>query len=102
MAPGTPDAHEAIEHVIEQLRHKAGALLPVLHGIQGALGFIPPDAVPLIADRLNLSRAEVYGVITFYHHFRDTPAGPRTAYACRAGACPAMHAHARAPQRSQR
>ena len=70
---------------------RPGALLPVLHGIQDALGFIPPDAVPLIADRLNLSRAEVHGVISFYHHFRDTPrdgtrcicAAPSPARRCR-------------------
>ena len=94
MAASPPPAHETIERVIEQLRHKAGALLPVLHGIQDALGFIPPDAVPLIADRLNLSRAEVHGVITFYHHFRDTPPGRHTVHVCRAESCQAMQERA--------
>ena len=94
MASGTTPTHETIERVIEQLRHKAGALLPVLHGIQGALGFIPPDAVPLIADRLNLSRAEVHGVMTFYHHFRDTPPGRHTVHVCRAESCQAMQERA--------
>ena len=95
MASATPPpTNETIEHVIEQLRHKAGALLPVLHGIQDALGFIPPDAVPLIADRLNLSRAEVHGVITFYHHFRDTPPGRHTVHVCRAESCQAMQERA--------
>ncbi len=50
-----------------------GALLPVLHEIQALCGYIPSDAVPLVADRLNLTRAEVHGVISYYHHFRQHP-----------------------------
>ncbi len=48
----------------------------MLHAVQNELGHVPAEAVPLIADALNLSRAEVHGVITFYHHFRGQPAGP--------------------------
>ena len=60
-----------------------GGLLPILHAVQDALGFVPPDAVPLIASALNLSRAEVHGVITFYHYFRDSPPGRHTIIARR-------------------
>ncbi len=90
MATGGSAAHETIERVIGELRHKPGALLPVLHGIQDALGYVPPDAVPVIADRLNLSRAEVHGVISFYHHFREAPPGRHTVHLCRAESCQAM------------
>lgn len=71
-----------------------GSLLPILHDIQDALGYIPADAVPLIAKELNLSRAEVHGVITFYHHFRQTPPAKKILQICRAEACQAMGAEA--------
>lgn len=64
-----------------------GALLPVLHEIQARCGYIPSDAVPLVADRLNLTRAEVHGVITYYHHFRQEPTGKIVVQVCRAEAC---------------
>ncbi|MQR00126.1 formate dehydrogenase subunit gamma [Glaciimonas soli] len=67
-----------------------GAMLPILHQIQDAVGYIPSDAVPLIADQLNLSRAEVHGVISFYHHFRQQPAGKHVVQICRAEACQAV------------
>jgi formate dehydrogenase subunit gamma len=66
-----------------------GALLPVLHEIQARCGYIPSDAVPLVADRLNLTRAEVHGVISYYHHFRQKPAGKVVVQVCRAEACQA-------------
>ena len=66
-----------------------GALLPLLHALQEELGNIPDAAVPEIADALNLSRAEVHGVITFYHDFRRTPAGRHVVKICRAEACQA-------------
>jgi formate dehydrogenase subunit gamma len=72
----------------------AGALLPILHAIQDELGFIPEDAVPIVADVLNLSRAEVHGVLTFYHFFRTTPPGEHTLYVCRAEACQSMGSRA--------
>lgn len=71
-----------------------GALLPILHEIQRSLGYVPPAAVPVIANVLNLSRAEVHGVISFYHLFRSTPPGERTVYVCRAEACQSMGARA--------
>src|SRR5258708_590205 len=102
MAPGDLTAHETAERVIGALLHKPGALLPVLHGIQDALGYVPPDAVPLIADRLNLSRAEVHGVISFYHHFRDTPPGLHTVHLCGAESCQAMGGRALERHATQR
>lgn len=71
---------------------RPGALLPILHAIQGELGFVPEAAVPIVANVLNLSRAEVHGVVTFYHFFRTHPPGQRTLYLCRAEACQAMGA----------
>ena len=71
-----------------------GGLLPALHGIQDALGHVPPDAVPLIAEQFNLSRAEVHGVVSYYHHFRSAPAGRLLVQVCRAEACKAMGADA--------
>jgi formate dehydrogenase subunit gamma len=65
----------------------ASALLPVLHHLQDALGFVPPALVPEIALGLSLSRAEVHGVITYYHHFRSAPAGRHVVQICQAEAC---------------
>lgn len=73
---------------------KPGALLPILHGIQDNLGHIPEEAVPLIADELNLSRAEVHGVISFYHYFRQTPPGRHCLQICQAESCQAMGSEA--------
>lgn len=67
-----------------------GALLPILHEIQEELGHIPPESVSLIAKELNLSRAEVHGVITYYHHFRQTPPGRHVVRVCCAEACQAV------------
>lgn len=71
-----------------------GALLPILHDVQDALGFVPTAIVGDIADALNLSRAEVHGVITFYHHFRSEPAGRHVLEVCRAESCRAMGSEA--------
>jgi formate dehydrogenase subunit gamma len=79
-----------IQEIISGLKDKPGALLPILHGIQDHLGYIPAEAVPSIADALNLSRAEVHGVISFYHYFRDTPPGKTTVHLCRAESCQSM------------
>lgn len=71
-----------------------GNLLPILHGIQDTLGYIPQDAVADIAKSLNLSKAEVHGVISFYHYFRTTPPGKHTIRICRAESCQAMNGKA--------
>lgn len=80
--------------IVARLKDRPGALLPVLHGVQDALGHVPPGAVPLIARELNLSRAEVHGVLTFYHGFRRTPPGRHVLQLCRAEACQAVGAAA--------
>ena len=84
----------AVRVVIAARRHMPGAMLPILHGIQDAVGFVPADAVPMIADALNVSRAEVHGVISFYHHFRQQPAGKHVVQVCRAEACQAVGSEA--------
>ena len=83
-----------IESIVTARANQPGALLPILHAIQDALGYIPDESVPTIAERLNLSRAEVHGVISFYHLFRTTPPGRRTLYICRAEACQSMGSRA--------
>lgn len=69
---------------------RPGALLPVFHAIQDRLGYVPPDAIPLVAHGLNISRADVYGTLTFYHDFRTEPPGRRMVKLCRAEACQAV------------
>lgn len=66
-----------------------GPMLPILHALQHAFGYIPDDAIPLVAEALNASRAEIYGVITFYHDFRRTPPARHVLKLCRAEACQA-------------
>lgn len=78
------DAHQAMP----------GNLLPILHGIQDTLGYIPPAAVEDIAKALYLSKAEVHGVVSFYHYFRTTPPGKHTVRICRAESCQAMNGKA--------
>ena len=69
-----------------------GALLPILHALQAHFGYVDPAALPLVAEALNLSRAEVHGVVTFYHDFRQTPPGLHVLRVCRAEACQSMGA----------
>ncbi|MDR4306547.1 formate dehydrogenase subunit gamma [Chelatococcus sambhunathii] len=71
-----------------------GATLPILHAMQETFGYVPQDAVPLIADALNLSRAEVHGSMTFYHDFRNEPAGKHIVKVCVAEACQAAGGNA--------
>ena len=66
-----------------------GGLLPALHAVQDALGHVPDAAVPVLAETFNISRAEVHGVLTYYHHFRRTPPGRHVVQVCRAEACQA-------------
>lgn len=83
-----------LQDAIESHRHRPGALLPILHAIQERCGYIPHEAVPLIAESLQLTRAEVHGVISFYHDFRTTPPGRHIVQICRAEACQARGARA--------
>lgn len=86
--PGRVD--EAVSRALEAHRSSRGALLPILHAVQEELGHVPPAVVPVLADRLNLSTAEVHGVVTFYRDFRTTPPGRVTVRVCRAEACQAV------------
>lgn len=90
MVQSSMESDVTVQRIIEAHRAKPGALLPILHGIQGACGHIPPESVPLIAKELNLSRAEVHGVITYYHYFRQTPPGRHVVRVCCAEACQAV------------
>jgi formate dehydrogenase subunit gamma len=78
-----------VSDLIAAHRDRPGALLPLLHDIQDAIGYIPAEAVPGIAQALNLSRAEVHGVISYYHHFRSAPPARNVIRLCRAEACQA-------------
>jgi formate dehydrogenase subunit gamma len=100
MPPLDTQAQETVSAIVARLKDLPGALLPILHAVQEALGYVPSAAVPAIAEGLNLSRAEVHGVISFYHYFRETPPGRHTIHMCRAEACqsmnqPALEAHAK-------
>ena len=88
------DPAAALRHILTRRAGEAGALLPILHDIQDALGYVPADQVPTIAEALNLSRAEVHGVVTYYHHFRGAPAARHVVQICRAEACQSMGADA--------
>jgi formate dehydrogenase subunit gamma len=86
--------------IVRALKHVEGALLPILHAIQDEFGYVDEAAVPIIADELNLSRAEVHGVMSFYHDFRKHAPGQHIVKICRAEACQSVggrdsEAHAR-------
>ena len=76
--------------VINELKGLEGPLLPILHGLQQEFGYVPGESLPVIADALNISRAEVHGVVTFYHDYRNHPAGRHVLKLCRAEACQSM------------
>lgn len=88
--PSTDD----LSALIETQMHLEGPLLPIFHALQDAYGFVPQTALPLIAERLNLTVAEVHGVMSFYHDFRKAPAGKLVVKICRAEACQSMGASA--------
>ena len=90
--PELLDAHtrEQIDRALAQYQSQPGPLLQVLHAVQQRLRYIPEAAIPIIASALNLSRAEVHGVVTFYHHFRRHPPGKHVVQICQAESCKAM------------
>ncbi len=88
--PMTPDIQATVARAIDHHRQRPGALLPLLHEVQHALGYIPSESVEAIAHGLNLSRAEVHGVITYYHHFRQHPPAQHVVQVCQAEACQSM------------
>jgi len=89
-AVATPAADEKrILAIVERHRHRAGPLIEILHEVQASFGCVPQGAVAVLARALNLSRAEVHGVVSFYHHFRTRPAGRHVLQICRAESCQA-------------
>ncbi len=89
-----PAEHDAVRRIVVDMKARPGPLLEVLHAIQGALGYVPEGAIPVVAAELNLSRAEVHGVVTFYHFFRHSRPGVHTISICQAESCQAMGAEA--------
>ena len=90
-----PPAESAVvQRIASDLKGRPGPLLEVLHAIQAALGYVPAGAVPVVAEVLNLSRAEVHGVVSFYHYFRHSRPGAHTVSVCQAEACQSMGAEA--------
>jgi formate dehydrogenase subunit gamma len=88
----TETTRQTMQNLVTAKKNMPGALLPILHDIQEAVGYIPSQVVNDIAQQLNLSRAEVHGVVTFYHFFRHEPAGAQVVQICRAEACQSMGA----------
>lgn len=88
MSPAPSEAE--IRRIIDAHLHLEGPMLPILHALQAAFGHVPAVATPLLAQALNISRAEVHGVISFYHDFRQAPAGRHVLKICRAEACQAV------------
>lgn len=92
MQPASAEIAARVEDILDAHSGMEGPLLPILHAVQAAYGHVPQEALPVIAQRLNLSRAEVHGVMSFYHDFRTQPAGRHVVKLCRAEACQAMGA----------
>lgn len=88
----TQDITPQIAEILTAHQGREGALLPILHDIQAAFGHVPQAALPQVALALNLSKAEVHGVVSFYHDFRESPAGAHVIKLCRAEACQAVGA----------
>jgi formate dehydrogenase subunit gamma len=101
MAPGGSEVAARVQDILHAHEGLEGPLLPILHAVQADFGHVPQAAIPVIAEGLNISRAEVHGVVSFYHDFREEPAGRHIVKLCRAEACQAVGAdrvaaHARA------
>ena len=96
-----PRSRRRATAIIDELKGLEGPLLPILHGIQEEFGYVPEETLPIIAYELNLSRAEVHGVVTFYHDYRKHPAGRHVLKLCRAEACQSMGGDAIAAQIQQ-
>jgi formate dehydrogenase subunit gamma len=92
MNHATVNLAELVSDVVDRHRHQRGPLLAILHDIQDRLGFVDPEVVPMLAAELNLSRADVHGVVTFYKDFRSAPPGRVTVKVCRAEACQSVGA----------
>lgn len=92
--PITQAQKDEVLAIVARHKDRPGPLIEILHDVQRSLGYVPAEAVPLIAGALNLSRAEVHGVVTFYHYFHSAPQGRRVLRLCRAEACQSMNGRA--------
>jgi formate dehydrogenase subunit gamma len=90
LADQEPWSRERAAAIIAAEAGREGAALPILHALQAEFGFVPREAIPMIAAALNITRAEMHGVVTFYHDFRDHAPGRHVLRLCRAEACQAM------------
>lgn len=86
---GSQQEEALVRAAIDAHRGREGAALPILHAVQESVGYVPESALPIIAEALNVSRAEMHGVVSFYHDFRRAPAGRHVIKVCRAEACQA-------------
>ncbi|MER8372089.1 formate dehydrogenase subunit gamma [Mesorhizobium sp. M1406] len=101
MQPASTEITSRTAAIIQELKGLEGPLLPILHGIQEEFGHVPKDALPVIAEALNISRAEVHGVVTFYHDYRSHPAGRHVLKLCQAESCQSMGSDAIAAKLKQ-
>lgn len=100
--PSDDTVQQVALQAVQRYVGQQGNLLPILHAVQDTLGFVPVAAVPVLARALQLSRAEIQGVISFYPHFRQQPAGAVVLQVCRAESCQAMGGVALADHARQR
>ncbi|TIN22378.1 MAG: formate dehydrogenase subunit gamma [Mesorhizobium sp.] len=101
MQPASTEITSRTAAIIQELKGLEGPLLPILHGIQEEFGHVPKDALPVIAEALNISRAEVHGVVSFYHDYRSHPAGRHVLKLCQAESCQSMGSDAVAAKLKQ-
>ncbi|RWO44577.1 MAG: formate dehydrogenase subunit gamma [Mesorhizobium sp.] len=101
MQPASTEITSRTAAIIQEMKGLEGPLLPILHGIQEEFGHVPKDALPVIAEALNISRAEVHGVVSFYHDYRSHPAGRHVLKLCQAESCQAMGSDAIAAKLKQ-
>ncbi|MGV8952712.1 MAG: formate dehydrogenase subunit gamma [Cypionkella sp.] len=97
----TANLTERVEDILVAHKGMEGSLLPILHAVQADFGYVPQEALPIIAKDLNISRAEAHGVMSFYHDFREKPAGRHVLKLCRAESCQSMGADALAAHAEQ-
>jgi formate dehydrogenase subunit gamma len=90
MQPHSTEVTSKTLAIVDEMKSLEGPLLPILHGVQEEFGYLPAEALPIIANALNISRAEIHGVVSFYHDFRKAPAGRHVLKLCRAEACQSM------------
>jgi formate dehydrogenase subunit gamma len=98
----TPPIEDTARAIIARHLTHEGAVLPILHALQAEFGYLPEETLPVVAEALNISRAEIYGIATFYHDFHFEPRGKHVLALCRAEACQSMGAQALAGQAQAR